>query len=566
MKYSFLILFLSALAALKACRESDAAEKFTVIRNDRGKDSEMVISEENLPESYYKFQVAKKVFDGLIQAKGNLGMPPPGLLMADSEKSAATYHPASRDIILEEKAYDICTTFGKDSLNAIACLLAHELTHYYERHGFSSAFARNYPGNSGNIPQNVRFKVTDRILKEIQADYLGGMLAFAAGYDPYGIMPKFLSKVYDAYGLNAQIPGYPSLTERIQHAEYAQSKLTGLIDVFEAANYLAALEEYEASKAYYEFIAMDFSSREVFNNLGAIACCAALDHFSKVEMPFVLPVELDVNSRLNKTPRGMTSEAERAQKRANLLREAVKFFEQASILDPGYTIAHLNLGCAYTALGNFTDARYHLEKAKALEEIKLDFNRKTLSDIHVLEGVIAAMEHDEEKAGAFFTLASDVDENALAQLNADILNNGAVTFSGFKNEMLGLPQEEERIEGISLNEFAYEIEHDKVFEIGRSIRLYVKELERSKIYIHSVDNDIRAILHITGSKYTGKTARGIKINSQQSHLLDQYPSPEKKVNSSSGQMLVYPQNNLIITVGRNKQVEGWCIFYLVDVG
>lgn len=42
--------------------------------------------------------------------------------------------PDKIQIGLEEKAYDICISFGADSLNALAALLGHELVHYFEKH------------------------------------------------------------------------------------------------------------------------------------------------------------------------------------------------------------------------------------------------------------------------------------------------------------------------------------------------------------------------------------------------------------------------------------------------
>ena len=92
--------------------------------------------------SSYKKNTAQKVFDDLLRARADFRMQTPTLVVSKKEGHIAAFDPDRIQVVLDEKAYDLCATFGKDSLNAIAALLGHELIHYYEKHDWRRHFAR----------------------------------------------------------------------------------------------------------------------------------------------------------------------------------------------------------------------------------------------------------------------------------------------------------------------------------------------------------------------------------------------------------------------------------------
>ena len=61
---------------------------------------------------------------------------PVGDFMSDN----AFFNPENTTINLGEKIYDICASFGADSLNALALVLGHELAHFYKDHEWGLAF------------------------------------------------------------------------------------------------------------------------------------------------------------------------------------------------------------------------------------------------------------------------------------------------------------------------------------------------------------------------------------------------------------------------------------------
>ena len=154
--------------------------------------------------SSYKKSTAQKVFDDLLRARADFRMQTPTLVVSKKEGHIAAFDPDRIQVVLDEKAYDLCATFGKDSLNAIAALLGHELIHYYEKHDWRRHFARE----NENLETARRLENMEEGLKlETQADCLGGFMAFSVGYNTYGIMPELLKKAYKAYDLPENLPG-----------------------------------------------------------------------------------------------------------------------------------------------------------------------------------------------------------------------------------------------------------------------------------------------------------------------------------------------------------------------
>ncbi|HRF37557.1 MAG TPA: hypothetical protein PK198_02120, partial [Saprospiraceae bacterium] len=94
----------------------------------------------------YKFEVANKVYKDLLQARGDARQQSPELVMTNGARYVAWMDPKKIRIGMEEKAYDVCVQFGPDSLAAMAALLAHELTHYYEKHDWNRNFAHSHSG------------------------------------------------------------------------------------------------------------------------------------------------------------------------------------------------------------------------------------------------------------------------------------------------------------------------------------------------------------------------------------------------------------------------------------
>ncbi|MCC7246218.1 MAG: hypothetical protein IT269_11105, partial [Saprospiraceae bacterium] len=312
------------------------------------------------PATGYKKQVATRVFEQLLRTNGDLRLQQPALVMNRRQRYVAWMNADQVQIGLEENAYDICASFGKDSLNALATLLAHELTHYYEKHDWKRHFAMEHE-NLETARQLERLE--EGLKQETQADYLGGFLALAAGFRPYGIMPDLLKKIYQGYGLPMQLPGYPHLNDRLKMVDGAQKKLGELSIAFEISNRLTIVGQYETAAAYQRYLLQDFQSRELYNNAASNELLAALDYFSPSEMPYVLPVEIDTDTRLKGFRNNNT---QRLEKRAALLKSAAQQLDMSLTLDAHYTPAMLNKACLDVLQGEMEEAEYWLKKGRKL--------------------------------------------------------------------------------------------------------------------------------------------------------------------------------------------------------
>ncbi|MBK9487514.1 MAG: hypothetical protein IPO07_01035 [Haliscomenobacter sp.] len=83
------------------------------------------------------------IYNRLVQARGDFRFPVPSFNLVAEERRVAGIDYDQLNIVLEEKALGVCNSFGADADAAIAFLLAHELTHYYEKHAWRSGFAED---------------------------------------------------------------------------------------------------------------------------------------------------------------------------------------------------------------------------------------------------------------------------------------------------------------------------------------------------------------------------------------------------------------------------------------
>ena len=516
----------------------------------------------------YKEVTSRQVFDRLIQARGDFGLPKPQFQFVNHDKEVARFQ--GQTIFLGVKAYDVCTSFGADSLNALAILLAHELVHYYAGHTWEEEFSREFAGTK--LPDEVK----DSWLEdEVQADLWGGLLAYSAGFDVRAVAPKFFPVLYKSFGREEDLEGYQKLADRVFLARETGEKVQTLLTYFETANYLVALGMFEDAQGYYELILKEgYRSRELYNNLGVYKVMAALQLFRKTEMPYGIPVELDVESRIGHSTKGGTP-ATPKEDREKLLKEANQYFETARELDPTYTIALINQACVAALLGvsSARDAQDEAElqylQAQVLikkAEREVRKNKTGMADIQVLYGLLAAFEGDQEEARSRWEKAN----TSLAKTNLEILEKGAFAVSG---ERLPKSNEREQIEDLSLDVFlrSYESALDRLesmeaagkqFKWGKSRSK--SNLAHSTIYLHLVSAMRYAVLHITDAGYPGQTLLGIRMGDNREKVLEIYKTPDSIVPLAQGEYLVYPAREILFRLDENQQVVGWCVFRMVN--
>jgi tetratricopeptide (TPR) repeat protein len=536
-------LYLTLIFGLNWCYAQESPDPmFAFVQNIKGK-SAMAAPKE------YKYKVAREVFDKLLQARGDFRQAAPGFTMNNGEQFVAWMNPKEVQIGIEEKAYDICIGFGADSLNALAALISHELVHYFEKHDWNRHFA------SQNKQLETTKKIDDLSLSEgikheAQADYLGGFLAHTAGYQVTGLMPHLLAKVYAAYQLPPQINGYPSLEDRVAISRNTMEQLKQLVVVYETAGLLSLTGQYEDASRYYQHILKDFPSREIYNNAGVNLMLAASSYFSPKEMPFLLPLELDAQSRLF----GQKSvDPERLQARENLLREAIRYLDQALLLDPSYPPAYLNKAVAFILINQPDDAEYVLRKGR---KASAEFNH---ADFKVAEGLIANLRNETDQVIRLFEEASGLG-SAIASFNLNVIK-GVPETNPPPTKRRGV----DKIESILLDHFLTSPEFDLEIDLGKGIYNYEKRFENSRILIHSADLNRRyAFFHLCETGCTDKTRFESGIGSQLKDLISSHGISTKLLSLPDGQFIVYPVHNLFYRLDSNQKVISWGAYRLSD--
>jgi tetratricopeptide (TPR) repeat protein len=300
------------------------------------------------------------VFNQLISVYGSAKPAPE--LKVDKYTLPASYIANPMPIIkVDLNLYKLCQTFGKDSINALAVVLSHELTHYYNDHTFCSDYAfANFKSNAALKSKIGQSSYNSRIEKESEADIKGFFYAAAAGFQPHGLQGLLIGKVYTAYKLADVQKGYPSKQERIIIANNAEKKATQLYEHFK--NGLIALENKQYDNAIDLFTKANSQVpfRENWNNIGVAKTRKALalkvGSKAEIEYPnrFLYPLEIENKSRLlNERTRSLDDTTEEMEK---LLNEAQNAFEKALQLDPSFHKGRINLACVYDLLGKHNSA------------------------------------------------------------------------------------------------------------------------------------------------------------------------------------------------------------------
>lgn len=484
-----------------------------------------------------KYQIANAVYKKLVAARGDARYPAPRFVMSRATSDGALMSYDSLKITLEERAYDVCASFGEQRDQALAIILGHELIHYYEKHGWRLGFANEYRQLDIGVKLD---ELQDKVTNETQADYLGGFLAYSAGFGLFDKVPDLIGGLYKAYQLPDTLPLYPSLQDRQAMSRFTLQKLELLVDAFEVANLMVAVGNYSQAREYYQFVLRDYQSRELFNNIGVSALLEVLD---KSESKMVYPVQLDLNSRAGRGGDGF------AQKRSELLTLAIQSFDAAIHLDPEYAPAYLNKACAYALLEDAQRARFYAE-TEAKQRAEKAGNLKTVGDVQVLLGILAYTKGDSITARQIFEKEA-ANKNAIADKNLRTLLRKPDEPEELS--LSGLSSRSENIDSISLSSFSQNPDWDKkrtqVLDGKTKLFQHIPKGNNSKVYIcryEGPDDAVLSFFQITKPGYTGKTAKNLGIGATRDEILAAYKKPQRSIATPTGEIMVYKRQMFIL--------------------
>lgn len=328
-----------------------------------------------------RVQYAQEVFNKLVRtinlstpAKPQLNVVPGNDIIAATDKNG--------QVLIGYGLIEHCRSFGKDSCNALAHILSHELTHYYSNHFWADNFGSAYADlNWGQLIANSGKTYSVIKLYETQADEYGMYYAFAAGYKTLQVGERVLDSVYTWYHLSEQLPGYPSLNERKSIADAAKQNIAQLIPAFETGNLLLTLAQVQsglqqsmlaqlAGFYYDEILAHKIQTKEIYNNAGLSRLVGLMPYFADSINQIRFPFMLETKSMLYNTEgrRGTQNENDSiiTEMVYNGLAEAEELFNSAKRADKGFFPAYINLAIVYFLEGKYGSAEDELTAASKL--------------------------------------------------------------------------------------------------------------------------------------------------------------------------------------------------------
>lgn len=237
---------------------------------------------------------------------------------------------------------ELMRSFDKDSSNALAFVLGHEMAHIFlEQSNIDRV-------GSGYADKELRKKlkeIKDSVYTSIferQADEQAIFNAHIGGYNVTHIAEQVICKIYEAFELKENLKGYPSLDERKQIIRFSVHKMEALLERFELGNLFFVSGNYEHSEKIYNAILTEgFRSAEIYNNLGLCQLFKVIESdtiYQKYEWPIYLDSKTKLISNSQRDIFGVDVK--------ECLTEAIRYFELSKGFN-GYKWSNLNLSIAH---------------------------------------------------------------------------------------------------------------------------------------------------------------------------------------------------------------------------
>lgn len=492
-----------------------------------------------------KIKKAEDIYNRLVNARGDFRYPVPTFQVSGTDQWVASMDYNEMKISLESKAYKVCESMGAFEEAAVAFLLGHELSHYYEKHAWKRGFAKEFR----DLPIGLKIdSLQEDISNETEADYLGGFLCYSAGFGIFDKAEELMKKLYKEYNLPEKLKKYPSLSDRQKMSKRTGEKLRKLINVFDLANLLTVSGNYSEAYKYYKYILMQYQSREIYNNLGTTSLLDAMQYLSEKELKFKYPIQLDLSSSQKDGFSNLSGK---------LIRQSILHFDAAINLDPDYAPARLNKACAYALLGDRVRARFYGDvEARAVAEKNED--KATLSKISVLLGILEAQSGNVDAATKLFEAASK-EGNALAGTNLKILKNEPLGEE--KEPSLGLKKE--KIDNQNLKSLIAENQFSnlRTIPIEEGINCnYVENQGPSSILFvaENGNSDLNWYFHCTKPGYKEATARNIKVGASRSEIVAAYGNPARTIETPLGPIMAY--RSIIFVLNNDNKLDRWIVY------
>jgi hypothetical protein len=460
---------------------------------------------------------------------------------------------AKDTIYIQDATYQLCRKFGKDSLNALAYVIGHEIGHYFQKHDHESEF-----GNHDIRSAAWSFEDTKRA--EAEADFFAGFFGHLAGYNTIGVSSSLLRSFYEDWNLSAN--KHPSLTERIAISDSVNKRLKHLLVVFDAGLFFTASQHYSKAAHCFEYLANDlvFPSREMYTNLGVALYYQAMSIEVKVGKPeYIMPLIMDNESRLysEKYDDGqdvLPMVGNPSAAREKLFIQSIEAFKKANELDSSYWISRYNLGYVLLANGKTVESQEVFVETFLRKECRLDPLYE--SRMAHYEAILLAGNGKDKKVDKLFK--KSLKDCREAEWNYCVFKKEVDPLEAYK-VLAPLENPETSIGDISLDKILWVLEEAtnlKAFSNDFLLTVDCKNPNWSALQYKVEADRFNLVMVNAASKL--ESNRKIRIGSLTAELLLNYGEPTRVSKMRSTEYYYYAKQRVIFEV-KDEIIQRWVV-------
>ncbi|GAB3515452.1 hypothetical protein [Emticicia fontis] len=494
----------------------------------------------------YKAGIVDKVFNDLNNTFGEYRGKLKVELVKDrnpKEPLIALYRPQDNKILISEELYDLCRTLKADSLNALAVILGHELSHHYLKHTWHETygFSKPTPGVTNKDKQKL----------ESEADFNGCYAAQLAGYYTQTAFPNIIDAIYTKFKLPENInEQYPIKRFRKETYIEKSKELQRLVSMYRMGQILYSSKSFEKAAACFEYISNHLPSPEVLNNKAA---CLIQDYLQRQPYTrFILPIEFDVVTRLREKPKSRGLEE---------VIEAQRLLEKALGINPDYELARINLACSYILTKNYAAAIGEINKIE-----------KPSADALTARAIAYFEDGQKDRALADFESASRTNGekyqknlelfNQFSQYSLSWLKNSYETVSSWVDDILSNYYSSNRPVVMNIPESGFNqfISTSESFAVAVPLMATVK-IKTNELGLYKILYD-KSIFWFMDSTFNGKSKRGVGVGDTEKTMIKKYGNQYKTYPLFMGiEEYIYTLKNdqKLIFVLQDKKIIQWAL-------
>lgn len=484
-------------------------------------------------------QVVQEIYHNLKNTIGDKRQDWPKVQVWSITDRVASFVPLDNTIYIDQKTIEICKTFEDKYKDALAFIIGHELTHFYQAHQWKEmGFASHFLVNKNSFEAHLEH--------ERQADIYGAFIAQQSGYQSIKLIPGLLENIYKNYKLDvAANQDYPSLSNRKKLAEEACHLAADLVSVYQTANYAMVLGKYEEAHLLYDYVRQSLQFKELYFNLGMNNLLQYYYWQPDLQLGYDFEIDPSIPITRNDQTRHPTA----------LLKEAKASFQKIlTQYDPQYFPAQLHL---------ITVLDWQKDKTGATQQInKLgnNFTPKKQASLFLTIGNFHARNGQSTLASDFYQRIAFIPTANLATKELALENlNYLKTKKASKQKPPQHPalRIEKGIDKIaSLTLFK---NYNRTISINNQMDLKTDEAGNSFLYRLHFKGQLLKIQLI--ESIGTQSNKGIEIGSTDQQIKKSYPNSQLgKVRHTNGYYLINYRKGLIFKCNQEGIVEEWVVF------